>query len=82
LLAQHALAPDGVQNLQQQRPKQLLRRNRRSAGLRKNGVKAWRQLSQNRVNELADHPQRVVRRYTVLKRDVAEQLVLFTPIWS
>ena len=61
LLDQLALAPDRVQHLQQQRPQQLLRRDRRSADpFGVDTIEASRQLLQRRVHQSPDRSKRMV----------------------
>ena len=73
LLDQLALAPDRVQHLQQQRPKQLLRRDRRPTDpFRVDTIEAARQLLERRVHQSPDRSKRMVLRNPGLQRYVAE----------
>ena len=77
LLDQLALAPDRVQHLQQQRPQQLLRRDRRSADpFGVDTIEALRQLLQRRVHQSPDRSKRMVLGNPGLQRYVAEDPTL------
>ena len=73
LLHQLPFRAHRVERLQQQRPQQSLRRDRRSAVARVQLVELPRQTRQHRVGQRADSPQRMIRRYPPLYRDVAEK---------
>ena len=64
------------QDLEQQRPQQLLRRDRRPPGLGVHALERGRELAQGLVDDLADVAQGVVPRDAVLERSVAEYRVL------
>lgn len=68
LLHQLPLAPHGEEHLQQQRPQQLLRRNRGAAILRVQAGEPRRQIAENRLDQLTDHAQRVIRRDPIFHR--------------
>jgi hypothetical protein len=67
LLDQLPLAPDRVEQLQQQGPQQLFRRDRRAPGLAVQRRELGREVAQDRVDEATDHPQRMVRRDPVFQ---------------
>jgi hypothetical protein len=48
--------------------------------LRADGVEATGQFSENWIDELPHHLQRVLRRNVVLKRDIAEPLIVVASI--
>ena len=72
-LDQLALRTERVERLQQQRPEQAFRWDRFPTKRRVKRVKLRRQLLQRRVDDLTDHPQRMVRTNSLLQVHVAEQ---------
>ena len=72
LLHQQALAAHAVEQLQQQRPQQLLRRNRRAARRRIQAVELRRQALQHVVHQAANRAQRMVAAHPRFRRYVAE----------
>jgi tetratricopeptide (TPR) repeat protein len=72
LLQKHPFAAHGVEYLQQQRPQQLLGRNRWAARMRVELGKAMRHTFQNIIHHLANGPQGVIGRHPLLRRNVAE----------
>src|SRR5438270_2339277 len=70
--SQHALTADRVEYLQQERPQQLLRRDRRTTDSRIQAFKGWRQLNQRLVNHRSQRLQRVAFRNPLLQRKIAE----------
>jgi hypothetical protein len=81
LLHQQTLAADRVEDLKEERPEQLLRGNRGSAGLRIQRGEPPRELPQHLVGHVPDRPQRMGGRNPLLGRDVAEhpRLLLIRP---
>ncbi len=71
LLHQQPLAAHRVQHLQQQGPQQLLRRDRRPPVRRVESRKFRRQLLQHGIHDLANRPQRMFLRHSLLRRNVA-----------
>ena len=71
LLHEQPLAPHGVQHLQKQRAQQLLGRDRRPPNPRVELTELGRQLRQNPVDHAADRAQGVIRRDSLLKRQIA-----------
>src|SRR5437870_13008067 len=71
LLHKQPLAPHGVQHLQKQRAQQLLGRDRRPPNPRVELTELGRQLRQNPVDHAADRAQGVIRRDSLLKRQIA-----------
>src|SRR5260370_38663037 len=72
LLHQLPLAPQGIQNLQQQRPQQLLRRNRRPPPPRVQRLEVRRQLLQRTIQHGSNPPQRMIGRNPLFRVDIAE----------
>ena len=73
LLHQLALRAHRIEGLEQQRPQQLLRRDRRPAEVRVQLVEGRRHHGQRLVDDRPDRPQRVVRWHPLLAAQVAEQ---------
>ena len=73
LLHQLALRAHRVERLQQQRPQQLLGRDRRPAVVRVELVERRRQHRQRLVDDRPDRPQRVNLRHPRLAAQIAEQ---------
>src|SRR6266496_2974224 len=71
LLHQHPFAAHRVKHLQQQRPQQPLRRDRRSPHPRIQLVKSRRQLLKDFIRHLANRAQWMIRRHSLLRRYVA-----------
>jgi hypothetical protein len=80
LLHQLRFAPDRIQNLQQQRAHQPLRRNRPSSAPRIERLEVQRQFAQSHVGHGADAPQRMVLRHALLGGNIAEDHVLLLVI--
>src|ERR1700674_5163373 len=76
LLDQHSLTADRIEDLQQQRQKQPLRRYRWAPHLRVQFRKLRRHLLQDLIHHLADGPQRMIGWYPLLRRNVAEHSFL------
>ena len=76
LLHQQPLAANRIQHLQQLRPQQLLRRNRRSAGARVHAVESSRQLGKYFVHHHPDRPQRMIFPHPRFRRQITEHLTL------
>src|SRR5258706_3195471 len=76
LLDQHSFAADRIEDLQQQGPKQSLRRSRWPPHVRVLLRKPRRHLLQNIIYHLADRPQRMIRRDSLFWRNVAEHSFL------
>src|SRR5882762_4748176 len=76
LLDQHSLAAYGIEDLQQQRPKQPLGRYRWPPYVRVQLRKPRRHLFQNLIHHLADRSQRMIRWYALLWGNVAEHSFL------
>jgi hypothetical protein len=72
-LHQLPLRTDRIERLQQQRPQQPLRRDRLAAMGRIQSVELTREPGQRRVDNAADHPQRMIRTHPLLQVHVAEQ---------
>ena len=72
-LHQLALRADAVKRLQQHRPKQLLRRNRRPPEVRIERRKGPRQITQRRVRYLTDRAQRMIAPNAGVQVHIAEQ---------
>jgi hypothetical protein len=77
LLHQHPLAPHRVQHLQQQRPQQLRRRDRRPPCAGVHGFEHRLQLYQGLVRYLTQTPQRMILWHTPAQTPIAEQLFLY-----
>ena len=73
LLHELALRAHRIESLQQQRPQQLLGRDRRPADVRIEPVEGRRQHGQRLVDDGPDRPQRVILRHPGLATQVAEQ---------
>ena len=73
-LHQLPLRADRVERLQQHRPQQLLRRDRRPPDRRIQRRELPLQRRQRLVHDRPDRPQRMIRPHPRLKIDVAEQL--------
>src|SRR5512133_1752423 len=73
LLHQLPLRADGVKRLQQQRPQQLLRRDRRPADRRINRLEIAVQPGERCINHRPDRPQRMGAPHPRLQIDIAEQ---------
>jgi hypothetical protein len=71
-LHQLALRAHPIEGLQQHRPQQFLRRNRRPPEVRIEPGKVAGHIAQCRVRDLPDRPQRMVPADPRLKIDVAE----------
>ena len=78
LLHQLPFRADREQGLQQQRPQQLLGRDRGPAGVRVDRRECRRQPVQRRVHQQTDRPQRMVLRYQALRARITEQLAGLT----
>ncbi len=76
LLAQLPLAADRVEHLQQQRPDQLLRRDRVPAARRVDLVEPGVHLGQRLVHHYPNRPQRVIRRHKVVELGHGKQRLL------
>ena len=74
LFHQHPLAAHRIQHLEQQRPQQMLGRDRRPAGLRIHRLEARRQPAQRLIGHRPNRPQRMVGRHALLRRQVAKQV--------
>src|ERR1700752_1556163 len=74
LLHQLPFRAHSIERLQQQRPQQPLRWNRRAAVARVQPVESSRQRLQRRVYQLPDLAQRMTRRNASLQANIAEQL--------
>ena len=74
LLDQLALTPNAIEHLQHAGPQQLFGRNRRAPRRRVQALELRRQPSQRRVDHRAHRTQRMIGRYSRLRRDVAEQI--------
>jgi len=72
LLHQQPLAADRVEHLQQQRPQQLLLRDRRAPHAAVELVEQRRHLLQRRIRPHPDHPQGMILRDPLLRRHIAE----------
>src|SRR5208282_897689 len=70
------LAANRIQHLQQLRPQQLLRRNRRSAGARVHAVESSRQLGKYFVHHHPDRTQRMIFPHPRFRRQITEHLTL------
>ena len=75
LFHQQPLAPDRVERLDQQRPQQLLGRNRRPADVRIHPREAGRQLREHAVGHRPNRAQRMVGADAPLGREVTEHVV-------
>src|SRR5512132_1841498 len=73
LLHQLPLRADGLKRLQQQRPQQLLRRDRRPADRRINRLEIAVQPGERCINHRPDRPQRMGTPHPRLQIDIAEQ---------
>src|SRR5215468_7568563 len=71
LLHQQPFAPRAVEDLQQERPQQLLGRDRGPADRRVERRELEGQLRQHRIHHRPDRAQRMVRRHALLRRQVA-----------
>ncbi len=71
-LHQLALGTDPIERLEQHRPKQLLRRNRRPPEVRIEGRECPRQIAQRGVRNPSDRPQRMVTADPRLQVHIAE----------
>ena len=67
LLHELPLAPDRVEQRQQQRAQQLLGRNRRAARLAIERLELRREIAQDGIHELSNGPQRVIGRHPLLE---------------
>ena len=76
----HALTAHRIENLQQQRPKQSLRRNRGSSHLRIQSRKLRRHFLQNIIHHLADWSQRMICRNSLFGGNVAEHSCLLVVV--
>src|SRR5262249_57824545 len=76
LFHQESLAAHRVENLKQQRPKQLLRGNRGTSQGRVNLLKPRRQLLQHLLGHRTNRPQRMILRNSSLRRNVTEHAAL------
>jgi hypothetical protein len=72
LLPQLPLTPDRVQRLEQQRPEQLLRRNRRTPEIDIQRPEPRREALERPIGDAPDRPQWMIRRHPLLQRDVAK----------
>ena len=75
LLHQQPFAANRVEDLQQLRPEQPLRRDRGAADLRVQPIELAGHLPQHLVDQAADGPERVVGRHTLLGGHVAEHRI-------
>ena len=73
LLHQLALRSDRVERLQQQRPQQLLRRDRGPTAEGVKLLKVRRQRCKRSIGHRQDRPQRMLRRHPALAAHIAEQ---------
>ena len=73
LLHQLPLRAHRVERLQQQRPQQLLRRDRGPAVQRVELLELRRQRRQRGIDDRQDRPQRMIRRHPALAAHIAEQ---------
>ena len=73
LLHELALRAHRIESLQQQRPQQLLGRDRRPAVVGIELVEGWRQDAQRLVHQRLDRPQRVILGHPRLAAHIAEQ---------
>src|SRR5450755_615624 len=71
LLHHHPLTANRIEDLQQQRSQEALRRNRWPASKRVDLIELARDLAEHDIDHLADWPQRVVRRHALFGRNVA-----------
>src|SRR6202522_729481 len=78
LLDQHAFTAYRIEDLQQQGPQQPFGRYRWPPHVRVQPRKPRRHLLQNLIHHLADRSQRMVRRHSLLWRNVAEHSFLLT----
>src|SRR5208283_5301806 len=76
LLHQQPLAAHRIEHLQQLRPQQLLRRNRRTPALGIQGVKQRRHRFQNLIRQGPHCAQRMVRAHPLLRRQITEHIRL------
>ncbi len=76
LLDQLPLAAHGIEDLEQEGPQQLLRRDRRAAAAGVQGLKRRRQLTQHRLDQGLHGPERMVGGDALLQADDAEQRTL------
>jgi hypothetical protein len=76
LLDQQPLRAHRVEHLQQQRPQNVLRRNRWPPGVGIQRIELRAQRPQHRVRQLANRSQRMILRHTLLQRNIAEHPVL------
>jgi hypothetical protein len=76
LFHQQSLAADRVQHLQQLRPQQLLRRNRRTAHASVHRIEVPRQLSKYFVHHRSDGAQRMILPHPLLRRQITEDVIL------
>src|SRR5580658_1556844 len=77
LLTQQPLRADRVKHLQHQRAHQALRSHRLTAPFRVHAIKVPAHCSQGLVEKCSDPSQRMLRRHSLLDRDIAEQPRLF-----
>jgi hypothetical protein len=75
LLDQQALRPHGVQHLDEQRPQQLLGRNRRPARVGVEPVERRREGRQGLVGQAPYRSQGMVARDSLLGREIAEEVI-------
>jgi tetratricopeptide (TPR) repeat protein len=75
LLHEQSLAADGVEDLEQLRAQQPLRRNGRPTDGRVQPVELPRHLRQHAVHQRADRAQRMVLRHPLLRRHVTEHRI-------
>ena len=81
LLHQLRLAADRIQRLQQQRPQQSLRRDRRSSSARVQRLKMTPHLLQPAIHHRPNPPERVIAGNPLFQWNVAEYFALFF-VWS
>src|SRR5579859_5113271 len=82
LLHQQPLTADRVEDLQQQRPQQPFRRNRRPSRVRIQPRKVARHLHQHLIHQGANLSQRVIGRHSLLRRQVTEHPILLLVLSS
>src|SRR5579862_3540210 len=82
LLHQQPLTADRVEDLQQQRPQQPFRSNRRPSRVRIQPRKVARHLFQHFIHQRPNLSQRVIGRHSLLRRHVAEHPILLLVLSS
>jgi hypothetical protein len=74
LFHQHPLAAHRIQHLEQERPQQVLGRDRRPARLGIQLFELRRQPAQGLISHRPNRPQRMIGRHTLLRRQIAKQV--------